>query len=147
MVRYKNYNLNVNEEFVMFLTSKLITCFIDGFTSIMKSQSIAYLVIGSVLNMGYVDKRPSRMQGQWFFRSWAGRVAVFDWVQKISKKTMGGCPILYMLSLQVCRGYFNVCPSSRQHAMYVKQWDFSYQKKKNTCLIGSWHDFDLISTR
>src|ERR1700738_420510 len=43
----QNYNLNVNEDFVMFLTSKLITCFIDGFTSGIKSQSIAYLLIGS----------------------------------------------------------------------------------------------------
>ena len=40
-------NLNDNEDFVIFLTSKLITCFIDGFTSGMKSQSIAYLLIGS----------------------------------------------------------------------------------------------------
>ena len=43
----QNYNLNINEDFVMFLTSKLIMCFIDGFTSGMKSQSIAYLLIGS----------------------------------------------------------------------------------------------------
>ena len=43
----QNYNLNVNEGFVMFLTSKLITSFIDGFTSGMKSQSIPYLLIGS----------------------------------------------------------------------------------------------------
>ena len=32
MVSHKNYNLNANEGFVMFLTSKLITCFIDSFT-------------------------------------------------------------------------------------------------------------------
>jgi hypothetical protein len=38
MASHKSYNLNVDEDFVMFLTSKLITCFIDGFTSIMKSQ-------------------------------------------------------------------------------------------------------------
>jgi hypothetical protein len=31
----------------MFLTSKLITCFIDSFTSKRKSQSIAYLLNGS----------------------------------------------------------------------------------------------------
>ena len=43
----QNYNFNVDEDFVMFLTSKLITCFIDGFTSGMKSQSIACLLIGS----------------------------------------------------------------------------------------------------
>ena len=31
----------------MFLTSKLVLCFIDGFTSKMKSQSITYLLLGS----------------------------------------------------------------------------------------------------
>ena len=44
---HKNYNLNASEAFVIFLTSKLITCFIDGFTLIMKPQSIAYLLNGS----------------------------------------------------------------------------------------------------
>jgi hypothetical protein len=80
IVGHKNYNLGVNEDFVMFLTSKLMTCFIDGFTSKMKSQSIVYLLIRSAyiyiyrldsrpwrwsaLNTGFVDKQPSRMQGQ-----------------------------------------------------------------------------------
>ena len=43
-VSHKNYHLSVKKGFVIFLTSKLITCFIDGFTSKMKSQSIAYLL-------------------------------------------------------------------------------------------------------
>ena len=47
MVSHKNYNLNVVEDFVNVLTSKLIVCFIDGFTSGMKSQSIVYFLIGS----------------------------------------------------------------------------------------------------
>ena len=47
MVSHINDNLSVNEDFVMFLTSKLITCFIDDFTFGMKSQSIVYLLIGS----------------------------------------------------------------------------------------------------
>ena len=47
MVSHKNYNLNVTQNFAMLSTSKLITCFIDGFTSKMKSQSIAYLLVGS----------------------------------------------------------------------------------------------------
>ena len=47
MVSHKTYNLNINEDFVFFFTSKLITCFIDGFTSRMKSQSIAHLLVGS----------------------------------------------------------------------------------------------------
>jgi hypothetical protein len=38
----QNYSLTANEDFVMFLTSKLITCFIDGFTLGMKSQANAY---------------------------------------------------------------------------------------------------------
>ena len=47
MISHTNYNLNVNDDFVNFWTSKLSTCFIDGFTSGMKSQSIACLLIGS----------------------------------------------------------------------------------------------------
>ena len=47
MISYKNYNLSANEGFVTFLTSKLITCFINGFTLKTNSQSIAYLLNGS----------------------------------------------------------------------------------------------------
>ena len=42
MVSHKNYDLSANEDFVIFLTSKLITCFIDDFTSKIISQPIAY---------------------------------------------------------------------------------------------------------
>ena len=74
-VSHKNCNLGANEEFVMFLTSKLITCFIEGFTSKKIPINCLYtqwkwtyiLDFGpwkwSALNMGYMDKRPSRMQG------------------------------------------------------------------------------------
>ena len=47
MVSHKNYNLSANEVFVMFLTSKLITCFIDGFTPKRNSQLIACSLNGS----------------------------------------------------------------------------------------------------
>jgi hypothetical protein len=33
MLRHKNYNLSANEDFVIFLTPKLITHFTDSFTS------------------------------------------------------------------------------------------------------------------
>ena len=72
-------NLNANEDFVMFLTSKLITCFIDNVTFRMKSQSITCLLTRSariycILDlegevhsiMGFVDKRPSRCKGNVF---------------------------------------------------------------------------------
>ena len=42
MVSHKNYNLGANEGFAIFLTSKFIICFIDGYTLKMKFQSIAY---------------------------------------------------------------------------------------------------------
>ena len=47
MVSHKNYNLNAKQGFCHFFTSKLITSFIDGFTSKRKSQSIACLLNGS----------------------------------------------------------------------------------------------------
>ena len=47
MVSRKNYKLSANEDFVIFLTSKLIACFNSGFTLKMKSKSIAYLLNGS----------------------------------------------------------------------------------------------------
>ena len=110
MVSHTNYNLNVNEGFIMFLTSKLITCFIDGFISEMKSQSIASSLMGSAhiywsfrpwrwsaLNMRFVDKRPSRKQEQYFFLpSWARRPTIFSRIPKISKKTLGNCPNPYL---------------------------------------------------
>ena len=79
---------------MMFLISKLITCFINGFTSGMKSQSISYLPIGSahiywILNLEgevhsiFVVKRPSKMQGEYSFQSWTGRATCSGQVQKI----------------------------------------------------------------
>ena len=44
MASHNNYNLNARDVFVIFLTSKLFTCFIGGFTLKMNSQSIAYLL-------------------------------------------------------------------------------------------------------
>ena len=44
MVSHKNQNLDANEGFVIFLTSKSFTCFIGDFTLRMKSQSIVYLL-------------------------------------------------------------------------------------------------------
>ena len=83
MISHKNYNLSANEDFVIYLTSKLITCFIGGLTLKMKCQSIAYLLNGvniyirfgnlkmKCTEYGIVDKWSSRMQGQWFFQSQA----------------------------------------------------------------------------
>ena len=47
MMSHKNYNLGDNMGFVIILPSKLITCFVDGFTLKMNSQSISYLLNGS----------------------------------------------------------------------------------------------------
>ena len=42
MASHKNHNLSAKEGFVIILTSKLITYFIDSFTLMMTPQSIAY---------------------------------------------------------------------------------------------------------
>ena len=47
MASHQEKNLNAYEAFVRCLTYKLITCFIEGFTLTMKSQSIAYLLNAS----------------------------------------------------------------------------------------------------
>jgi hypothetical protein len=44
MVSHKNFNLNASEGFVMILTSKLITCFIDNFTLINPNQLLIYSI-------------------------------------------------------------------------------------------------------
>ena len=53
--------LNATEDFVMFFDFQ-VACFIDGFTSGMKSQLIASLLSGSAHSMGFMDKWPSRTQ-------------------------------------------------------------------------------------
>ena len=73
IVSDKNYNLNANEDFVIFLTSKLNTCFIGGFTLKMKSSQLFIYSMEVNINIGFgtlkmkctqygVDKWPSRMQ-------------------------------------------------------------------------------------
>ena len=118
----KNYNFNVNEDFVLFLISKLITCFINGSTYGMKSQSIVDLAIGSAhilhfkpwrsFNMGFVVKRPSRMQGQFFF-SKLGRGRQHILVG--SKKFFEGVPNLDLTPQKFVSG----CLTSA-HVSYLK---------------------------
>ena len=47
MATHKKYHLYANEECIISLSFTLMTCFMDGFTLGMKSQSIAYLLSGS----------------------------------------------------------------------------------------------------
>ena len=58
MVSYKNYNLNAKRGFCHFLTFKLITCFIDGFTLRRKSQSIAYYSMKVNIYIGFWTLKP-----------------------------------------------------------------------------------------
>ena len=107
MISYKSYSPNVDEGFVIFSTSKLISCLIDNFTSKMKSQLLAYLLNGSehiyildfgpwkwsALNMGYImDKRPSRTQGQFYFPKSDKASNSFWSGSKILDLFCGGCP-------------------------------------------------------
>ena len=82
----------------MFLTSKLITCFIDGFTFGMISESIAYLLIESAhiywisylkvncTQYGLCSQAAFKNVRAMFFQSWAGRATIFGWVQKFLRR-------------------------------------------------------------
>ena len=98
MASYRNYNFTASEGFEIFWTSRLITCCINNFTLIMKSQSFAYLLNESkhiywILDLeGKVhsiwDLWISGLQeckGNDFFKvGWAGGDAtIFGRVQKI----------------------------------------------------------------
>ena len=49
MVSYKHYNIDANEDCVKFLTSKLITCFIDTlFTKWMHTHTHTYIWFGTL---------------------------------------------------------------------------------------------------
>ena len=119
MVNHTNYNLNVNEDFAIFLTFKLITCFIDGFTSRINEIPIKCLFTNwkctyildfrswrwSALNMGFVVKQPSRMQGQCFFFKLGG---VDNNFQSGSKFSREGCPRPDLTTPIVRKGGLNV---------------------------------------
>ena len=62
----------------------------------------------STLNMRFVDKRPSRMQGQPFFQSRAGWAAVFGLGSENFRKFLGNAPASSHLPLKAGRGRFNV---------------------------------------
>ena len=94
IVSEKNYNLSGNEDFVIFLTSKLITCFIDGFTLKMKSSQL--LIYSMEVNI-YIAFETLKMKctqygicGQVAFKNAStlvfsksgGRATVFGRVQK-----------------------------------------------------------------
>ena len=90
----------------MFLTFKLITCFIDGFTSKMKSQSIPYLLSGSERLYWILDLE-GEMHSMWdlwrsvlqeckgngFFEVGRGKEEFFGRVQKILISLWGSCPL------------------------------------------------------
>src|ERR1700738_2481662 len=94
IVSEKNYNLNANEDFVIFLTSKLITCFIDGFTLKMKSSQLLIYSMKVNIYIGFETLKMKRTQygicGQVAFKNAStlvfsklgGRATVFGRVQK-----------------------------------------------------------------
>ena len=132
MVSHKNYNPNANEDFVMFLTSNLITCFIDGFIFGMKSQSIASLLIGSAHTYWTLDLFITQYEiyrQTAFKNAWAMFSLKLDGVDNRFrsgsvnlKKTLGGCPSPYLPPLQVRRGgTFNLHPSQEEQAMSLSR--------------------------
>src|ERR1700738_2815734 len=94
IVSDKNYNLNGNEDFVIFLTSKLITCFIGGFTLKMKCSQLLIYSMEVNIYIGFETFKMKCTQygicGQVAFKNAStivflksgGRATVFSRVQK-----------------------------------------------------------------
>ena len=54
MVSPNNYRPTANEDFVIFLTYKLVTCFIDSLTLKMKFQSTVYYSMEVNIYIGFL---------------------------------------------------------------------------------------------
>ena len=104
MASHNLFNLGANEGFVIFLTFKSITCFIDGFTSKIKSQSIAYLLNGSE-HIYWILSLEDEMHSQYGLYEQAAfknaRAILFfenkqsmDFIQAVKKTCLGWAPAL-----------------------------------------------------
>jgi hypothetical protein len=133
IVGHTSYNLNVNEDFVMFFTTKLMTCFIDSFTSGLKSQSLVYLLIESAHTHQILDLEDevhsirdlwtSNLQeckGNVFFKIEQSGQQFSIGLKNISKKNLGAAPARIYLPLHFHKGYFNVRNKRWGHC--VKSW-------------------------
>jgi hypothetical protein len=102
MISHIEYNLNANEDFVTFLTSKLITCFIDSFPLDLKSRSILYLLSGSehvywILDLGgdmhsiwvLWTSRLQECKGNLFFEVRRGGQQFSGWIKKVRMRFGG----------------------------------------------------------
>src|ERR1700737_3644089 len=94
IVSAKNYNLSGNEDFVIFLTSKLITCFIDGFTLKMKSSQLLIYSMEVNIYIGFETLKMKCTQygicGQVAFKN--ASTLVFS-KSGGRRKNVGGCPL------------------------------------------------------
>ena len=113
----------------------------------------------SAFNMGLLDKWPSRMQGQWFFRSRASGQQF-----SVKYKNTGYCgrmatPAQIYLPRKVCEGEFNVPPNdvdgtnpltmlqiiyNKYYIALITRKDI-YMSSKNYKANGYDHDSNLIT--
>ena len=97
MVSHINYG--VNEGFVIFRTSKLITCFIGGFTLKMKSKSIVYLLSGNELIYWILDLENNYSQyglyGQADFKN--ARAILFSKLDRVGNTFRSGSGFFLIL--------------------------------------------------
>ena len=120
MVSRKNYNLNANKGFAIFLISKLITCFIGSFALTMTPQSIAHSLNGSehtywnlylegevhsIWDLGVSAFKNAREMS---FLTYGMRVEIFGRNQKNLIFWAGGYPCPILTLRKVCEGEFNV---------------------------------------
>jgi hypothetical protein len=142
MVRHKNYNLNAIEDYVMFLTSKLMTCFIDSFTSRMKSQSIFnFLFPSESAHKYWISDLEGQVHSIWDL--WTGMVWKPDQnflcqvrlASEVSTRDAWTCSLALLL---LWLNNKNVKSPHKYLCMHGWEDNWKYVKVKNCTLSNVW---------
>ena len=135
IVSSKKFHLNANKGFVIFLISKLITCFIGGFTLTMKPQSIAHSLNGSehiyIYWILYLEGEVHLIWDLWVSGLQECKSNEFFWNRACGQQLSVGskkflffwtgdciCPILTLRKVR--EGELNVLPHSTWNSMWPK---------------------------
>ena len=139
------------------MTSKLITCFIGGFTLTMKPQSIAHLLNGNehiywILDLAgevhsiwdlWVSGLKECKSNEFLWNRAGGWAAIFSWVQKISIFWTDGCPCPIMTLRKVHGGYLTSPMTYVANAHRIWRFGGLFYKMGSN-MYTSWNGNDAI---
>ena len=133
MVSHKNSNLIANESFVTFMTSKLITCFIEDFTLKRKSHSIAYLFNRSEHIYIYIGFWTLKMKCS---QHGLYEQATFENAKAIFIFEIGRSGQRYLVRLQLKLVFLHGCPEAQDRGpqlLSTSPWKFIRGRVSTLC--------------